>query len=181
MPLPDPAPTISDSAVTGLPIAEALFPRIQARRIAMPQGAGEVPYFEKRAAEQLDYSVDLTALLESGELVLGCYAWTDVPDELVVTSVRFALKGVLAFVWGGLDATEYKLFVLAKTNFGRSIEFQAKIAVSQSASEALTDYRPPTMGTGSDPAESYLIDLRGEYLAPTYIDAAGVPLFTVPA
>ena len=147
----------------------------------MPQGAGEVSYFEKRAAEQLDYNVDLTALLETGELVLGCYAWTNVPAELVVISVRFALKGVLAFVWGGLDGTEYELFVLAKTNFGRSIEFQAKIAVSQSAGEALTDYRPPTMGTGSDPAESYLVNVRGEFLAPTYIDASGAPLFPVPA
>jgi hypothetical protein len=181
VPLPAPDPTISSTAVIGLPITEELFPRVQARRIPMPQESNELGYFEKRAAEILDYSVDMTPLMDASESIVAAYAWSSNATDLVVTSVRFGYKGVLAFVWGGLDGIEYTLSIIAKTTSGRNIQFKATIAIVDSAAEALAGYRPPVTGTGADPAQSYLTDVLGRFLAPTYIDAIGNPLFSVPA
>lgn len=181
MPLPVSDPTISSTAVTATAIIDSLFPRIQERRIPLPQGSHELAYFEKRAAEQLDYSVDMTPLMDADEVILAAYAWSSVATELVVTSVRIALKGVLVFVWGGLENTEYQLNITVTTIFGRVMQFKATIAVSDSASEAIATYRPPVLGTGGDPAQSYLVDVLGVFVAPGYIDVLGEVLFPVPA
>lgn len=180
MPLPVPDPVISSTAVIGLPITEALFPRVQARRIPLPQESTEQGYFEKRAAELLDYSVDMTPLMDASEAVVAAYAWSSNATDLVVSSVRFAYKGALALVWGGLDGVDYTLSMLVKTTFGRIIEFKATISIVDSAAESLAGYRPPVTGTGSDPAQSYLTDVLGQFIAPTYVDALGNPLFSVP-
>lgn len=179
MPLPGPSPIISSTAVDGFPIADALFPRVRLRRIVMPQAPADKGYFEKRAAEHLDYSADLTPVLEKAEIIVAVYAWTSVATELLVTSVRFGTKAVMAFVFGGLNDKEYELFFLAKTSTGRIIEAQAMIAVSQSAAEARSDFSPTDL-PGGDPAQWFLTDVMGEFLAPPYVDSNGNLLFEVP-
>lgn len=169
MPLPVPSPIISSTAVDGIFMADDLFPRVKLRRIVLPQEPFDRAYFEKRGAEHLDYAADLTPVLEKSEMILAAYAWTSAASELKITSVRFASKAVLAFVFGGMDRTEYELSFLVKTSTGRIIECQAMITVYQSAAEARLDYTPPIIGTDADPATSYITDAMGVFLVPSYI------------
>lgn len=181
MPLPVPDPIISDAAVAGTVIGDAFFPRVQARRITLMQEPREDAQFDKRSAETLDYSIDMTPQLERGEFILGCYAWSDVPDELIIASARFARKGVFFFAFGGLDEQTYTATIIAKTTYGRVIDAKVQIYITESAGEALAAYRPPFVGQGGggggDVHNSYLVDCRGDFLVPPYTDADGHMLF----
>lgn len=173
MPLPDPGQTISDIAVVGTALPEGLFPRSKVRRISADQGADDLTPFEKRAAAHLDYSIDLHGKLESAEIVIGCYAWTSAPTELIVGSVRYAMKGVLAFVYGGIDGQVYELVITVKTSIGRVFQFIAEIEVARDANEAAEGYVPPTLLSEDDPAIGYLLDVLGEPIAPPLNSVTG--------
>jgi hypothetical protein len=179
VPLPGPDPTISSSAVHGLPIDDALFPRNIERRIDVPQEPGDATVFLKRGAELLDYSADLSPMLEEDEVILACYAWSDVPADLVISDVRFGTKGALFFAFGGVDGSTYSVSMMISTSQIRTIEVRAILMISESAGDAMTTFRPPTIGTIADPAQSYLTDVTGAFLSPTYTDASGAPLFPV--
>lgn len=177
MPLPVPDPTISSTAVTGTPISEALFPRRQGRRFAIPQSTPDRMSFEKRSAETLDYSADLSRIMEEGDYILAAYGWSDDAEILVVAQVRFASKGIFASVFGGIDGETYQLSLLVKTYRNIIIQIRADVRIDENASDAVASYRPPLSGSPSDPAQAYLTDVLGVFLAPSYVDALGDTLF----
>jgi hypothetical protein len=174
VPLPDPDPIISDAAVIGTVISEKRFPRVIARRITLMQEPREQAQFDKRAAETLDYSIDMTPQLEDGDFIVGCYAWSDVPDELIIVDARYARKGVLFRAFGGLDTLTYTASIMVKSQWGRRIEAKVSIYITEDAGEALADYRP---GEGDDPNDNYLVNARCLVIAPPYTDADGNMLF----
>ncbi len=173
MPLPEAVLSISDIAVVGTPINERLFPRGRARRIPASQPFNEETPFGKRAAAHLDYSIDLTQRLELTEFVIGCYAWSSVPTELAVTWVRFANKGVLAYVAGGIDGKLYELAIHVKTTSGRVFQFIAEIEITRDADESLPTYVPPGLLGPDDADDIYLVDVLGVMVVPPLVGIYG--------
>jgi hypothetical protein len=173
VPLPALVLSISEIAVIGTPINEALFPRGRARRIPASQPFNEETPFGKRAAAHLDFSIDMTQRLELTEMVIGCYAWSSVPTELLVTWVRFANKGVLAYVAGGIDGKLYELVIHIKTTSGRVFQFIAEIEISRDADESLPTYHPPGLFGPDDADDIYLTDVLGVLIVPPLVSATG--------
>lgn len=170
MPLPEFALSISEVAIEGDPIQERFFPRHRVRRIPARQGSTEDECFGKRAAAHLDYSIDMTAVLESYEIIIGAYAWTSVPTQLIVSWVFFANKGVTAFVYGGIDNEVYELVIHAKTSSGRVFQYIAEIEIDRDAAESLPSYLPPILGTEDDEDWIFLTDVLGYPITPPLTD-----------
>lgn len=177
MSLPAPDPSISSAAVYGTALDDAEFPRQRDRRFILPQDPGDVQDFTKRGAELLDFAADFSPLMNADEALTGAYAWTSAPADLVIREVRFGSKGAVVAVFGGLEGVSYDLGLMVKTTAARSFLLKGAITVLETPAEAMATYRPPTIGTMSDPAESYLMDAAGNFLTPSYLDAAGNSLF----
>jgi len=173
VPLPAPAPPITNILVFGALMPEEMFPRRQRRRINPTQPFTDVAPFGKRSMEHLDYSVDLTSVLEDDEYVLGCYAWSSAPADLVVTWVRYASKGAQAYVSGGIDGQVYQLILSVKTTDGRILQYICEIEIVRGIDEAEESYVPPLLLSDTDPDIIYLTDVNSFRVAPPLRDATG--------
>lgn len=185
-------------------MAEASFPRYRARRIPYDQAPQDAQPFEKRAAAHLDYSVDLSPVLESEELVNAAYAWSSDPTGLPVSWCFFADKGALFYVGGGTDGQTYIANLHVRTNFGRAFQFRIELSIEGEPEEADADFIPPGMGNPfvptihiinnvldqlvqeypvdgfgnpTDPSNYFIIDALNVLIEPDYLDVLNVSLF----
>lgn len=176
MPLPDPDLVFSDFTVRGDPIADAAFPRYRARRVP-PQSEPNAPFhFDKRAEDHLDYSCDLTMILDPGEALIAAYAWTTDPEVLVCTACRFADRGLMALVLGGVDGANYRLNMICETTTLRVIQISCEIGVTGDAALALAGTVDPALDIQAKPSRAYLRDVLNAVLLPVYGDVLGDPL-----
>lgn len=173
MPLPESVLTISSIALVGFAMTESKFPRLRVRRLDPSFDATSASEFYKRAASHLDFSVDLTSRLELTETVVGAYAWSSAPTDLIVTWVRYVTKGVLAFVSGGTDGQTYELVIHAKTSNGRAFQYLASIEVNRDANETMPAYLPPLLLDADDPDRTFLVDLFDVPVSPPFNNLTG--------
>lgn len=90
---------------------------------------------QKQPADQLDYDVDFSKWLPSGDTVTSAIASASTIDgdtaPLVVDSVSVTDTVVKAWISGGLDGNTYKVTVTATTAAGRVKEEEFKIRVKE--------------------------------------------------
>lgn len=180
MTFPDDIPAIT---IEGRPITEEAFPRRAYRRFAPDQGCCDIPEFCKRHEDHLDYSVDMSRVIDVGEFVICASAWSNDPDTLPISMVRYGLKGALVFVHGGTEDMCYLVTLLVRTNRNRVFTYRMSIRVSCHEFDTLPEYAPPFSATQScSCACNFFVDLLDEYVGPFYWDANAQPLFAcVPA
>lgn len=177
MEFPEDIPAIT---VEGTPITEEAFPRRKQRRFAPDADCSEVPEFCKDHEEHLDYSTDMSRVLDEGEFVICASAWSNAPTELVVTRVRYAGKGVTVFVHSGTARECYLVTIHARTNRHRVFTYRIKIKVTCHEFDTLPQYEPPTIfeeGESCDCSCNFYVDLLDAYVGPFYWDANDAPLF----
>lgn len=178
-------PDIPAITITGTPITEEAFPRRPQRRFSPTDGCGDVAEFCKDHEENLDYSTDMSRILNDGEYVICASAWSNAPEELVVTSVRYAGKGVTVFLHGGTARECYLVTVHARTNRHRVYTYRLKITITCHEFDTLPEFQPPVVfdeGQSCDCTCNFYVDLLDEWVGPFYWDANAEPLFAcIPA
>jgi hypothetical protein len=169
--------------VEGTPITEEAFPRRKQRRFSPDPDCSDVPDYCKKHEDHLDYSVDMHRVLEDKEHVIGASAWSNAPEELIVTYVRYGQKGALVFVSQGTENTCYLITLLVRTDRGRVFTYRMSIRVSCHEFATLQNYEAPfTPGESCNCHCNFYVDLLDEYVGPFYYDADAEPLFAcVPA
>jgi len=167
---------MSDIPVAGTSIPETAFPRYTGRRFDWDQPVDIVNEFSKWTAEHLDYSVDLYHVLNAAEFVVEAFGQTSAPDELIVSRVNFAHKGAVVWLYGGLHGVTYDLILTVGTARQRVITFKGRVTTWGDPTEGRPTFRPPVLHSADDPAQNYLVDMLGYYVAPTWVDADGVLL-----
>lgn len=176
MTFPDDIPAIS---VTGTPITEECFPRRRQRRFMPDAGCDYAPEFCKRHEEHLDYSVDMSRVLNPGEVIICATAWSNDPDALPVTLVHYAQKGALAYVHAGAENACYLVTMHVRTNQHRVFTYRFLIRITCHEFDAHPNYEPPAVvdDTACGCECNFFVDLLGEYVGPFYWDAEAEPLF----
>lgn len=172
MTFPDDIPAIT---VEGILIAESHFPRRKLRRFSPEQDVGFAGEFAKQHEANLDYSVDMSRVLEDGELVTGAAAWSNAPDELSVSGVRFAQRGALVYVHGGNEGQCYMVTVHVRTNRHRVFTYRLLFTIGCHDFDAPADYEPPNIYDGIE--GFFFVDLLDAYVGPLTYDVADAPLF----
>lgn len=168
------------TVITGTAIAEKAFPRFLARRLDWDQSPPVVQVWQKHSAEHLDWSVDLYHVLNAFETVVGAWGEVSLDDQVKISRVGYAQKGVVVYVYGGYDRASYDLVITVATSMGRGLTFKAQITTYAPGDDTIIDvmptFWPPVLGTIDDPAMNYLTDVLGVFLCPTWVDADGVLL-----
>ena len=87
--------------------------------------------FSKQPAEVLDYAIDLTQWLPSGDYAIS--QTTTAPIGIVVDStlITDAGKGIRVWLSGGTSGVKYKIQVLFVTDNGRKKEFEFVVSVRE--------------------------------------------------
>lgn len=182
MTFPEDIPAIT---VQGTPIMEENFPRRKQRRFAPDPDCSDVPEFCKRHEDNLDFSVDMSRVLNPDEFVICAAAWCNDPDTLPVTSVRYGRKGALFFVNQGTESVCYMVTMTVRTNCHRVFTYRVLVRISCHEFDTLPEYQPPLIyeeGESCGCACNFFTDLLDEYVGPFYFDADSQPLFAcVPA
>lgn len=171
MPLPAPAPPISNIRVVGRPIATDALQTYRPRFSPANLQAGDAYVMEKRADQTCEFVVNWSSEKDSDEAFISAYAWSSLPAELVVASVRFTDNAVLVNVSGGLNGVIYVLSLHAQTQFGRAFKQEINIDVSGSASTA-----PLVPTDTARPRLAYLLDVLSVPVPPAYTDVLLAPL-----
>ena len=117
-----PAP-LSSKAVVGTPIAEDAMPFRYERRVH-DRGLFMVEALRKRSEDVLDYHLDFTHWLESGETVESARAWVEpmgapTPGDLFVFKAQFGDSGALIWLANGADGGRALVYVRVGTSGGR--------------------------------------------------------------
>ena len=86
--------------------------------------------FVKQPADTLDYGVDLTKWLASGDAVSGATA-TVSPSGLTINVTQSATSEPKVWASGGVDGTEYQITLTVVTTAARTKEFEFKIVVNE--------------------------------------------------
>jgi len=86
--------------------------------------------FVKQPADTLDYGVDLTKWLSTGDAVSGATA-TVSPSGLTISVLQAATSEPTVWASGGVDGTSYQITLTVVTTGGRTKEFEFKIVVSE--------------------------------------------------
>ena len=86
--------------------------------------------FIKQPAETLDYGVDLTKWLSTGDTVSSSTA-SVYPSGLTISVSQSATSEPTIWASGGDDGTEYKITLTVVTAGGRTKEFEFKIVVAE--------------------------------------------------
>lgn len=168
MPLPAPAPPISNIRVVGRPIADKYLQRYWLRQAPANLQAGDVYVMEKRADQTCEFIINWHRDKDPGEAFISAYAWSSAPAELVVADVRFTDHAVMVNVTGGVDATSYVLSLHAQTQYGRAFKQEVTIDVFGTAGTA-----PLVPQDTTAPRYAYLEDIYGVKIPPAYIDIFG--------
>lgn len=114
---------LSSKAVVGSPIAEDSMPFRYERRVH-DRGLFMVEALRKRSEDVLDYHLDFTHWLESGETVESARAWVEpmgapTPGDLFVFKVQFGDSGALVWLANGADGGRALVYVRVGTSGGR--------------------------------------------------------------
>lgn len=117
-----PAP-LSSNAIVGKPIAEETMPFRHERRVH-DRGLFMVEAMRKRSEDVLDYHLDFTNWLESGETVESARAWVEpmgepTPGDLFVFKAQFGDSGALVWLANGADGGRALVYVRVGTSGGR--------------------------------------------------------------
>ena len=86
--------------------------------------------FVKQPADILDYGVDLTKWLVTGDTVNGATA-TVAPSGLTIAVTQETTSEPKVWVSGGLTGTEYQITLTVVTTGGRTKEFEFKLVVDE--------------------------------------------------
>ena len=86
--------------------------------------------FVKQPAETLDYGVDLTKWLSTGDAVASSSASVS-PSGLTISVLQAATSEPTVWASGGVDGTEYQITLTVVTSGGRTKEFEFKIVVRE--------------------------------------------------
>jgi len=84
--------------------------------------------FSQQPADILDYGVDLTKWLVTGDTVISSTVSVS-PSGLDAVVTQGTTSQPKAWISGGVDDTEYQVTLTVITNGGRKKEFEFKIAV----------------------------------------------------
>ena len=82
--------------------------------------------FVKQPADTLDYGVNLTKWLATGDTVSAATA-TVSPSGLTITVTQATTSEPTIWASGGVDGTEYQITLTVVTTGGRTKEFEFKI------------------------------------------------------
>jgi|SaaInlStandDraft_4_1057021.scaffolds.fasta_scaffold217779_2 hypothetical protein len=85
--------------------------------------------YTQQEAENLDYSIDLTAWLATGDSIISTTA-SAAPSGLTVGVTGSTTSVPKVWLSGGTDGTEYQITALMTTNAGRikEVDFKLKVA-----------------------------------------------------
>jgi len=86
--------------------------------------------FVKQPADILDYGVDLSKWMVSGDTVSGATA-TVSPSGLTISVTQATTTEPKVWTSGGVDGTEYQVTLTVITAGGRTKEFEFKLVVSE--------------------------------------------------
>jgi len=86
--------------------------------------------FVKQPGDTLDYGVDLTKWLSTGDTVSGATA-TVSPSGLTISVTESTTSEPKVWASGGVDGTQYQVTLTVVTTDGRTKEFEFKIVVSE--------------------------------------------------
>jgi hypothetical protein len=87
--------------------------------------------FQKQPADQLDYDLEFSDWLTSGDTINGATAVSDVPTELIIQSVSVSGQIVKVWISGGVTGSTYKVTATVTTAQGRIKELDFKIRVKE--------------------------------------------------
>lgn len=84
--------------------------------------------YTKQSAEKLDYEIDLTAWLPTGDTVISTTA-TSSPSGLTLGITGETTSNPKIWLSGGTDGVEYQATVIITTNTGRikEVDFRLKV------------------------------------------------------
>jgi hypothetical protein len=89
--------------------------------------------FKKQPAEVLDYDIDYTAWMPTGDTLLSATAVVDIvgAGSLIVDSIVVTSSTNIVKLWmsGGVDGVAYKVTVTIITNGGRAKEDEIQFSV----------------------------------------------------
>lgn len=174
---------VSTIAVNGRAITEESFPARRQRRFNPDQQVSPIIDFSMRREDLLDFSVDMSRILERTDVVICSVAWSSDPDDLIVTKVDYAQRGVVVWLTGGTDGGYYIVTILARTMAGRVFTYRFRIRVGPYnffSPEGYT-YDKVAEDAGAGDCACYcnfFTDLCGYYVGPFFFDAADEALFT---
>jgi len=86
--------------------------------------------FVKQPADTLDYGVDLTKWLATGDSVSSATA-TVSPSGLTISVTESATSEPKVWASGGVDGTQYQITLTVVTTDSRTKEFEFKIVVTE--------------------------------------------------
>ena len=86
--------------------------------------------FIKQPADTLDYGVDLTKWISTGDAVASSSA-TVFPSGLSISVLHGGTIKPTVWASGGVDGTEYQITLTVVTTGGRRKEFEFKIVVTE--------------------------------------------------
>ena len=87
--------------------------------------------FNKQPAEVLDYAIDLTQWLASGDYAISYTTTGDAGITIDSTLITDAGKGIRVWLSGGTSGVKYKIQVLFTTDAGRKKEFEFVVSVKE--------------------------------------------------
>jgi len=86
--------------------------------------------FTKQPADVLDYTINLTKWLVTGDTVTSSSAAVS-PSGLTISVTNGTTTAPKVWASGGADGTEYQVTLTVVTNGGRTKEFEFKLVVAE--------------------------------------------------